>query len=66
MTIISKIKTIDNKINQNKAQYKQTANMFALTSGHVSKYELLTGKDVHQRKMYSKKLLDPNNSNIYH
>ena len=49
MSIIEKIKTINNKIEQNKAQYsldKQTAKTSALSSGHVSKYELLTGKDV--------------------
>ena len=41
--------TIDNKIEQNKAQYnlvRQTAKIFALSSGNVSKYEFLTGKDV--------------------
>ena len=49
MSIIEKIKTINNKIEQNKAQYsldKQTAKTSALSSGNVSKYELLTGKDV--------------------
>ena len=49
MSIIEKIKTINNKIEQNKAQYsldKQTAKTSALSSGNVSKYELFTGKDV--------------------
>ena len=40
---------IDNKIEENKAQYnldRQNAKIFALSSGNVSKYEFLTGKDV--------------------
>ena len=49
MTISEKIKTINNKIQQNKAQYdldRQTTKISALSSGNVSKYEFLTGKDV--------------------
>ena len=49
MSIGEKIKTIDNKIKQNKAQYnldRQAAKISALSSGKVSKYEFLTGKDV--------------------
>ena len=49
MTISEKIKTINNKIEQNKAQYnsdKQTVNISALPSGNVGKYKFLTGKDV--------------------
>ena len=49
MNISEKIKTINNKIEQNKAQYnldRQTAKISALSSGNVSKYEFLTGKDV--------------------
>ena len=49
MSISEKIKTIDNKIEQNKAQYnldRQSAKIFALLSGNISKYTLLTGKDV--------------------
>ena len=48
MTVREKIKTIDKKIKQNKAQYdldRQTAKIFALSSRNVSKYEFLTGKD---------------------
>ena len=44
-----KIKTIDNKIKQNKAQYnlnRQTTKISALSSGNVSKYEFLTSKDI--------------------
>ena len=46
MIIGEKIKTIDNQIEQNKAQYnldRETAKIFALSSGNVSKYEFLTG-----------------------
>ena len=49
MNISEKIKTINNNIEQNKAQYnldRQTAKISALSSGNVSKYEFLTGKDV--------------------
>ena len=49
MSISKKIKTINNKIKQNKAQYnldRQTAKISALSSEDVSKYEFLTGKDV--------------------
>ena len=49
MSISEKIKAIDNKIEQNKAQYnldRQTAKVSALSSGNVSKYEFLSGKDV--------------------
>ena len=44
MSVSEKIKTIDNKIEQNKAQYnlgRQTAKISALSSGNVSKYEFL-------------------------
>ena len=43
------METIDNKIEQNKAQYnldKQTANTSDLSSGNVCKYKFLTGEDV--------------------
>ena len=49
MSISEKIKTINNKIKQNKTQYnldRQTAKISALSSGNVSKYEFLTGKAV--------------------
>ena len=48
MSISEKIKVIKNKMEQNKAQYildRQTAKISALSSGNVSKYEFLTGKD---------------------
>ena len=44
-----KIKTVDKKIEKNKAQYnldKQTAKISTLSSANVSKYEFLTGKYV--------------------
>ena len=53
MSISEKIKTINNKIKPNKAQYdldRQTAKISALSSGNVSKYEFLTGKDVLPKK----------------
>ena len=49
MSISEKIKKINNKIKQNKGQYdsdRQIAKISALSSGNVSKYEFLTGKDV--------------------
>ena len=49
MSINERIKTIDNKIQQNKVQYdldRQTAEISALSSGNVGKYEFLNGKDV--------------------
>ena len=49
MTISNKVKTIDNKIEQNKAKYKldkQTTNISTMSSGNVSKYEFLTLKDI--------------------
>ena len=49
MSISGKIKSINNKIEQNKAQYDldgQTAKISASSPGNVGKYEFLTGKDV--------------------
>ena len=48
MTLHDKVKTIDNKIKQNKAQYdldKQTGMISALSSDN-GKYEFLTNEDV--------------------
>ena len=53
MSIGKEIKTIDNKIEQNKAQHnrdRQTAKISVLLWGNVSKYEFLTGKDVLSKK----------------
>ena len=48
MSISEKIKAINTKIEENKAQHddRQTANISASLSGNVSKYKYLTGKDV--------------------
>ena len=49
VTVSEKIKTIDNKIEQNKSQYnldRQTAKSLALSLGYVKEYEFLTGKNV--------------------
>ena len=49
MTINEKVKAINNKIEQNKAQFdldRQTAKISALSSGNVGKYKCLTDKDV--------------------
>ena len=49
MSISDKIKAIKNKIQQRKAQYnldRQTAKISVLSTGNVSKYEFITGKDV--------------------
>ena len=49
MSISEKIKTIDNKIEPNKAWSnldRQTAKFSALSSGNVSKYEFLSDKDL--------------------
>ena len=53
MRISEKIKIVDNKIKQNKAQYnleKQTAKISALSSLNFSKYEFLTSKGVLSEK----------------
>ena len=45
---MKKLKTINNKIEQSKAQYnldRQTAKISALLSGNVGKYDFLTDKD---------------------
>ena len=52
-----KIKAINKKIGQNKAQYnldRQTAKSSALLSENVSKYEFLTGRDVYLKNMLVK------------
>ena len=61
MSMSKKIKQIDNKIELNKAQYdlnRQTANISALSSGDISKYELLTGKDVYQKNLLHWKIFN--------
>ena len=49
MTLSEKIKVINKKIEQNKAQYnldRQTANIPALSSGNAGRHEFLTANDV--------------------
>ena len=53
MTASEKIKTIDNKIEQKKAQYnldRQIAKISAFSSGNVNKYEFLTDIDALSEK----------------
>ena len=53
MSNSDKIKTINNKIERNKAQYsldRQTAKISALSLGNVSKYKFVTDKYVLPRK----------------
>ena len=58
MRIREKIKTINNKIEQNKAQYdldRQAAKISDLSPVNVSKYEFLTGEDVLHEKEWVEK-----------
>ena len=53
MSVGAKIKRVDNKMEQNKAQNyldRQTAKTFALSSENVSKYDFLTSKGVFPEK----------------
>ena len=53
MSISEKIKSVNNKIDQNKAQYdldRQAAKILALSSRNVDEYEFLTAKDVSPEK----------------
>ena len=59
MIVNKKIKTIDKKIEENKAQYnldRQTVNILALSSGNAGKYEYLTSKDVFLEKDYNQRI----------
>ena len=58
MTFSEKIKRINHKIEQDKAQYhldRQIAKVLALSSGKFCKYEFLTGEDVLPEKDLLKK-----------
>ena len=58
MSVNEKIKTINHKIEWNKAQYdldRQTAKISALSSVNISKYENLTGKKCFIRKRLARK-----------
>ena len=53
MTVNVKIKTVDNKIEQNKTQYnldRQAAKILALSSRNIGKYEFLTDEDILREK----------------
>ena len=52
MAVTDQIKTIDNKIKADQAQYdfdRLTAKISALSSGELRKYEYLTGEDLGKR-----------------
>ena len=69
MKISEKIKAIDKKIELNKAQFnfeRQNAKIYALSSGNVSKYEFLTGKDVLPEKDLLEKAAALQSLNIHH
>ena len=58
MSISDKTPAINNKTEQNKAQYdfdRETTKILALSSGNVSKYEFLTGQNVSQKKRLVRK-----------
>ena len=58
MTISEKIKTIDDTIEQSKAQYNsdtQTANISGLSSENGSRYEFVTSEDVLLEREQSEK-----------
>ena len=58
MTVTKKIKTVNNKIEQNKAQYgldKEAAKISVLSSGNVGKYEFLISKNVLLEKVLLEK-----------
>ena len=49
MTLTNKINILDDKIKANEAQYnleREAANIFALSSKELNKYEYLTGEDL--------------------
>ena len=69
MSISEKIKAINNKIEQNKAQYnldRQTPKMSALSSGNVSKHEFMTSKDVLPEKNLLEKAATTKRFGIFH
>ena len=68
MTVSVKIKSIDNKIEENKVQYnldRQTANTLALSLKNIDKYEILTGGDILTEKELLQKSATIKNLNIY-
>ena len=68
MTVSVKIKSIDNKIEENKVQYnldRQTANTLALSLKIIDKYEILTGGNILTEKELLQKSATIKNLNIY-
>ena len=68
MTISEKIKTKDNEIEQNKAQYslnRQIVKTLALSLGNVGKCKFLTSKNVLTKKTCERKLLQSKGLNIH-
>ena len=69
MSTSEKIKAINNKIEQHKAQYnleRQTPKMSALSSGNVSKHEFMTSKDVLPEKNLLEKAATTKIFGIFH
>ena len=57
MIVSKNFQTIDNKIEQNKAEYnidRQTTKISAFSSGNVCKYEFLIGEDVLREDLLEK------------
>ena len=53
MIVSEKIKAINSEIEQNKFQYdldRETAKIYALSFGNVSKYDFQTGKEISHKK----------------
>ena len=60
MIVSKKIRRINNKLLQSKAQYnidRQTTKISALTSGNVNKFKFLTGKNVLPEKDWLEKVV---------
>ena len=69
MSTSEKIKAINNKIEQHKAQYnleRQTPKMSALSSGNVSKHEFMTSKDFLPEKNLLEKAATTKIFGIFH
>ena len=69
MSISEKIKAINDKIEQNKAQYNldtQAAKISPLSSGDINKHEFLTGEDVLPQKDLLEKALRWKRVSIHH
>ena len=57
--MLEKMKGINNKFEQSKGQYnldRQTDKISALSSGHVSKYDFLIGKDILPKENFIQKV----------